>query len=317
LRNPSPLSGYFIGRNTLIMTKETKKIAAVISLIIFSTFVGFYDRVQPKARPTTSVLPKASVMVIPIEGMITSNGNQWEGSLVDIVADQLNQAKESKAVKAVVLRINSPGGTVGASQEIYDSIMRFKKDSGKQVIVSIMDIGASGAYWVALAGDYIFSHPGSIVGSLGVITQTMDLTNVPKKYALDVRTYKAGKHKDLLNPWRKPSKEDDQLINKMLNTVHGQFKAALIERRNISKDRAEVLADGRVYAGQDALAEELIDKLGGIHDAIQYAGKVSGVTNPKVIYPDRGLKDWVNSLRAFGGGAQLFNFAQSGVQWMQ
>ena len=145
----------------------------------------------------------------------------------------------------------------------------------------------------------------------------MDLTNVPKKYALDVRTYKAGKHKDLLNPWRKPSKEDDQLINKMLNTVHGQFKATLIERRNISKDRAKVLADGRVYAGQDALAEELIDELGGIHDAIQYAGKVSGVTNPKVIYPDRGLKDWVNSLRALGGGAQLFNFAQSGVQWMQ
>ena len=139
MRNPSPLSGYFIGRNTLIMTKETKKIAAVISLIIFSTFVGFYDRVQPKARPTTSVLPKASVMVIPIEGMITSNGNQWEGSLVDIVADQLNQAKEAKAVKAVV-RINSPGNG-WCFQEIYDSIMRFKKDSGYKSLSQLWTLG--------------------------------------------------------------------------------------------------------------------------------------------------------------------------------
>ena len=161
---------------------------------------------------------------------------------------------------------------MGASQEIYDAIIRFKEDTKKPVIVSIMDIGASGAYWIALAGDYIFSHPGSIVGSLGVITQSFDLTNVPKKYNLDMRTYKAGVHKDLLNPWRKPTKDDEYIINKMLKTVHQQFKTALIERRKVSKERAAILADGRVYAGQDALAEELVDELGGVYDAINGEG---------------------------------------------
>ena len=297
------------------MNSESKKVGIVIGLIILSTLIGFYDRVQPKANQTASVIPKASVMVIPIEGMITSVGTQWDGSMVDIISDQLAEAKDTKSVKAVVLRINSPGGTVGASQEIYDAIMRFKKNTQKPVIVSIMDIGASGAYWVALAGDYIFSHPGSIVGSLGVITQTLDLTSVPKKYGINVKTYKAGPHKDLLNPWRKPTKDDEWLINKMLTTVHQQFKSTLIERRKVSKERAQILADGRIYAGEDALAEQLVDELGGIYDAIQYAGKLVNLDDPKVIYPNRGLKDWVQSLRASSFGA--LNSALSGQIWMR
>jgi len=292
------------------MNSESKKVGIVIGLIILSTLIGFYDRVQPKASQAPLVIPKASVMVIPIEGMITSVGTQWDGSMVDIISDQLAEAKDTKSVKAVVLRINSPGGTVGASQEIYDAIMRFKKNTQKPVIVSIMDIGASGAYWVALAGDYIFSHPGSIVGSLGVITQTLDLTSVPKKYGINVKTYKAGPHKDLLNPWRKPTKDDEWLINKMLTTVHGQFKGTLIERRKVSTERAQILADGRIYAGEDALAEQLVDELGGIYDAIQYAGKLVNLDDPKVIYPNRGLKDWVQSLRVSSFGA--LNSALSG-----
>ena len=297
------------------MNSESKKVGIVIGLFILSTLIGFYDRVQPKASQAPLVIPKASVMVIPIEGMITSVGTQWDGSMVDIISDQLAEAKDTKSVKAVVLRINSPGGTVGASQEIYDAIMRFKKNTQKPVIVSIMDIGASGAYWVALAGDYIFSHPGSIVGSLGVITQTLDLTSVPKKYGINVKTYKAGPHKDLLNPWRKPTKDDEWLINKMLTTVHGQFKGTLIERRKVSTERAQILADGRIYAGEDALAEQLVDELGGIYDAIQYAGKLVNLDDPKVIYPNRGLKDWVQSLRASSFGA--LNSALSGQIWMR
>ena len=113
------------------MNTESKKVGVIIGFIILSTFIGFYDRVQPKANPSASVIPKASVMVIPIEGMITSVGTQWEGSIVDVIAHQLNEAKETKSVKAVVLRVNSPGGTVGASQEIYDAIMRFKNRTTK------------------------------------------------------------------------------------------------------------------------------------------------------------------------------------------
>ena len=297
------------------MTNESKKVALIIGLLIFSTFVGFYDRVQSKINPAKSVIPKQSIMIIPVEGMISSYGTQWDGSMVDVIAMQLKQAKESKLVKAVILRVNSPGGTVGASQEIYNTIMRFKKESKKPVIVSIMDVGASGAYWISLAGDYIFSQPGSIVGSMGVITQTFDLTEVPKKYGIDVKTYKAGTHKDLLNPWRKATRDDEYLINKMLKTVHEQFIDTIIERRNIKMVRARILADGRVYAGQDALTENLVDELGGIHEAIQHAAKLVNVKDPKIIYPNRGLKDWVQSLRANTIGTFL-NPVSSGIQWM-
>ncbi|MEK9726916.1 MAG: signal peptide peptidase SppA [Candidatus Margulisiibacteriota bacterium] len=284
---------------------ETRKVSVIIGLIICSIFVGIYDRTETSHLAPASVIPKASVMVIPVEGMISSSGSQWEGSMVDLLLDQLDEAKESKSVKAIVLRINSPGGTVGASQEIYDAINRFKSESKKPVVVSIMDIGASGAYWIALAGDYIFAQPGSIVGSLGVITQTFDLTEVPKKYGIDVRTYKAGKHKDLLNPWRTPSRQDDRLINQMLTTVHEQFRDTLIKERNISLERAKILADGRVYAGQDALAEQLVDQLGGFYTATQYAGKLANINDPKIIYPNRGFKDWFQSIRAMAQSMRI------------
>ena len=276
------------------MTNETKKLSVIIGLIIVSILIGVVDRVQSPVNPSASVIPKSGVMVIPVEGMITATGSQWEGSMVDIISQQLDEAKDTKSVKAIILRINSPGGTVGAAQEIYNAVIRFKNETKKPVIVSISDVGASGAYWIALAGDYIFSLPGSIVGSLGVITQTLDFTQVPKRYGLDVRTYKAGTHKDLLNPWRKPTRDDDWLINKMLTTVHDQFKDALIKHRSVSKDRAQILADGRIYAGQDALAEQLVDELGGLHEAVKYAGKLVKLDDPQIIYPNRGIKDWVS-----------------------
>jgi len=277
---------------------ETKKLSLIIGLIILSIFIGIFERIDSASTSAASVIPKSSVMVIPIEGMISGMGSQWEGSMVDIFMEQLQEAKDSKSVKAVVLRINSPGGTVGASQEMYDAVERFKAQSKKPVVVSIMDVGASGAYWVALAADQIFAHPGSIVGSLGVITQTFDLTQVPNKYGIDVITYKSGKHKDLLNPWRKPTKEDKNLIYKMLNTVHAQFYNKLVENRKIPLKQAKAISDGRIFSGQDALDELLIDQLGGLYDAIQYAGGLVNIDDPKVVYPNRGFKNWFQSFRA-------------------
>jgi protease IV len=289
------------------MITDSQKIWILIGVVVVSTLIGFYDRVTTPlvSSSSVSVLPKPSVMVIPIEGMITGAGSDWQLSMVDMVFEQLKQAKDTKYIKAVVLRINSPGGTVGASQEIYNAILRFKQDTKKPVVVSILDIGASGAYWIALAGDYIYSQPGSIVGSLGVITQTMDLTAVPKKYGVNVRTYKSGPHKDLLNPWRAPTKDDTYLIQKMLTRIHTQFKDALIKRRKVLPEQAHVLADGRIYAGEDALKENLIDALGGLHDAIQYAANMANVETPHIMYPQRGVRDFLQSFRSMAHPFQL------------
>ena len=286
------------------MTKETKKVVLIIGFIIFATIVGFYDRAVQKISPNVSVLPKPAILVIPVEGVISSTGTDWNSSIVDAIASQLESAKETKSIKAVILRINSPGGTVGASQEIYQSIMRFRNETEKPVIVSIMDIGASGAYWIAMAGDYIFAQPGSIVGSLGVITQTLDLTDVKKKYGVGLRTYKAGQYKDLLNPWREPEKGDEWIENTMLTSIHNQFKETLIDRRNITEENLEKIADGRIFSGQDALNQNLVDQVGGFYDAIQYASSISKMSDPDIIYPDRGIKDWFQSFREVKGSLE-------------
>lgn len=277
---------------------ETKKIWLIIGLILVSVIVGFYDRIQPHPSPSRSFVTRPSVMVITINGVISMSDVEWNGGIVSSITSQLNDAASSKSVKAVVLRINSPGGTVGATQEITNAIHRFKSKTGKPIVASIMDIGASGAYWIALSTDYIFAHPGSIVGSLGVITQTLDLTQIPEKYGVDVRTYKAGVHKDLLNPWRTPTKDDSYLVNKMLKTVHRQFRNALIESRNVSKNQAAILADGRIYAGEDAVSENLVDELGGLHAAVQYAGSLANVSQPSIVYPNNDLNQWMSFLKS-------------------
>ncbi len=286
------------------MTKETKKVVLIVGFIIFATIVGFYDRAVQKSTPNVSVLPKPAILVIPVEGVISSTGTDWNSSIVDAIASQLDSAKETKSIKAVILRVNSPGGTVGASQEIYQSIMRFRNETEKPVVVSIMDIGASGAYWIAMAGDYIFAQPGSIVGSLGVITQTLDLTDVKKKYGVGLRTYKAGQYKDLLNPWREPEKGDEWIVNTMLTSIHSQFKQTLKDRRNITEENLEKIADGRIYSGQDALNHNLVDQVGGFYDAIQYASSISKISDPDIIYPERGIKDWFQSFRAVKGSLE-------------
>ena len=281
------------------ISKETKIVICIISLLVCSTIVGVYSQASKAlSSSSVSVLPKSSVLVLQIDSMISTVGTEWAPSIVDVVSSQLDEAKRDKSVKAVVLRVNSPGGTVGASQEIYDSIIRFKETSKKPVVVSIMDIGASGAYWISLAADAIFAHPGSIVGSLGVITQTLDLTRVKDKYGVDVRTYKSGDNKDLLNPWRNTTRDEDEIIQVMLDNVHEQFKDVLIKHRDISKAKAQMLADGRIFSGEIALREGLIDVVGSFYDATQYAAKLAGVEDPKIIYPNQGFRDWLSSFRS-------------------
>ena len=297
------------------MTLETKKVIAIIGFIIFATIVGFYDRAVQTITPNVSVISKASILVVPIEGMISSSGTDWNSSIVNLVADQLEQAKNTKSIKAVILRVNSPGGTVGASQEIFQSIKRFKRETNKPVIVSIMDIGASGAYWISMAGDYIFAQPGSIVGSLGVITQTFDLTDVKKKYGIGVRTYKAGEYKDFLNPWREPTKGDEWLINKMLSSIHDQFVKTLMESRGLTEEKVEKVADGRIFSGQDALNVQLVDEVGSFYDAVQYAAEKANISDPEIIYPERGIRDWVQSFRSIKGNLEAI-FAGSSYQYI-
>ena len=187
--------------------------------------------------------------------------------------DRLKELVDDSRVKALVVRVNSPGGTVGASQEIHSQLKAFKAKTKVPVIVSIGDIGASGAYWVSTAADRIFANPGSMVGSIGVILNTYDFTEVQKRYGIGMMTYKSVAHKDLLSSWRKATPEEKGIISAMMGDIQAQFVETVSTGRHLSPEKTAALADGRIFTGRQALEVGLIDQLGSLDDAIHYAAQ--------------------------------------------
>jgi len=292
-----------VSNSIKMFKKESVIITCLVLLFGLSVLVGTIRRPQsagPGMPSTVSLSRQPGVAVVPLYGTIeVSSGEWWVATGIDSVIHALNAIETEKAVKAVVIRVNSPGGHVGSSQELFQEIIAFKKKSKKPVVISIVDYGASGAYWVALAGDSIFANPGSMVGSMGVITQTMDFSEVKEKYGVGMRTYKSAALKDMLNPWRAPTKQENAVIAALLKNIHRQFVDVVMTRRKMSRKKAERLADGRIYTGEQALKEGLIDNLGGLEAAIRHAGKLAGIKGrPRIIRKYRGgLRQIFQNLR--------------------
>jgi len=207
---------------------------------------------------------------------------------VDGLIEQIKDFEKDKRIKALIVRINSPGGTVGASQELYQAIITFKQKTKKPVVVSIADVGASGAYWTAVAGDTIFANPGSLVGSIGVYVGNFDFSEVPKRYGIGFNLFKSVEHKDILSSWRKTTPEEKDIIQGMLSDIHSQFVAVVAKERKLPLEKAAELADGRIYSGHQALDLHLIDQLGSFQDAVNYTAKLVKIKEePLLIYPEQ------------------------------
>lgn len=183
--------------------------------------------------------------------------------------EQLARFSRNEEILAVVVRIDSPGGAVGPSQEIYEAMRRTA--AVKPVIASMGAVAASGGYWIALAAEKIYANPGTITGSIGVIVQTPDLTKIAEMLRFDLRTYKSGEHKDIGNPFREPSPGDVEIVHQLVQDVYEQFVTLTAERRNLPLDRVRTLADGRILSGRDAQEQGLIDRLGGLETASRFA----------------------------------------------
>lgn len=261
-----------------------------IMLILGGLFLA--GLVVPLVRNGVSSVSTQKTWESPGIGVLTISGPIDAGASDDVfgsdgltgVIHQIHAHRDDPYVKALIVRINSPGGTVGASQELYSELIDFKKKSKKPVIVSIADIGASGAYWVALAGDVILANPGSLVGSIGVIMTGLDLQQVPNRYGISMRTYKSGKYKDMLSSWRPVTDEETQLLQSMLDDVHGQFIATVVAERHIPTASVLTLAQGQVFSGRQAKAARLIDRTGGFSDAIALAKTKARITgDPELI----------------------------------
>lgn len=196
---------------------------------------------------------------------------ELEGAIMDAteVVRDLRAFGRRDDLVAVVVRIDSPGGAVAPSQEIYDAMRAVSKK--KPVVASMGNVAASGGFWASLGADWVFASPGSVTGSIGVITQTPDLRGIAELLRFRMRTFKSGPLKDAGNPFREMTPADEALFEGLIADIYDQFVTAIAERRGLPIETVKALADGRVMTGRAALEADLIDELGGMHDAARKA----------------------------------------------
>jgi protease-4 len=224
--------------------------------------------------------------VVEITGMLSGS---------DPVVRQLVSFKKDDSIKAVILRVDSPGGAVAPSQEIHDEVIRVA--AKKPVVVSMASVAASGGYYVSIPAHRIVANPGTITGSIGVIMQFTNLEELYGKLGLKSLVVKSGEHKDIASPFRPMTSEDRKILQGVIDDVYDQFVSAVAEGRNLSVEKVRNLADGRIFTGRQAKEVGLVDELGGMQDAVGIAKDLAGISGePKLVYPP---KDKENLLKYF------------------
>jgi protease-4 len=232
------------------------------------------------------------IAIIDVDGLIMnarSSGILSDGeNPVSMFREKLDAAADDKHVKAVVLRINSPGGAVTASDMMYQDLQNFRKDKGKPVVACMMDTAASGAYYLAMACDRVFAHPTTVTGSIGVIMSLYNATGLLSKLGVASDPIKSGPIKDIGNPARPMTPEERAILQGMVNNFYGQFVGIVAKGRNMPEDKVKKLADGRIYTGQEAKDLGLVDEVGYLEDALQSAMDMAGIRDAKLVAYDRG-----------------------------
>lgn len=199
------------------------------------------------------------------------------------VVSQLARYRDDRSVPAIVVRIDSPGGEVAPTQEIFDEIKK-TRNAGKKVIASMGGVAASGGYYIACAADSIVANPGTLTGSIGVIFELPNVEGLFKKFGVDWEVVKSGKHKDIGSFARRLTNEERRLLQEVVDDVYGQFIDAVVQGRRLPRDQVMALADGRVFTGHQAKALGLVDRTGTYEDAIALAAQMVGITGkPKTI----------------------------------
>lgn len=261
---------------------KKKIIAGIILLLaVVSVSIAVLLRIDgPGGAAVVPAVKSGQVGVIFIEGVIlsgrSSSGFLGAGSGSEEVATRLRAASKNPNLKAVVLRLNSPGGSAAAAQEISAEVKHLR-NSGKKVVASLGDTAASGAFWIASSADQIVADPGTLTGSIGVIIQTQNMQPLFKKLGIDTETFKSGPHKDMGSPSRPVTSEEKEIFQGMVDDIYKQFITVVAEGRKMNVARVRTLADGRVFTGRQALELGLVDRLGNYYEAIQLAGEMAGI----------------------------------------
>ena len=277
-------------------------------------YVPLISRPQPLEEKVVDGEGEAKILLLEVAGAISEEKQRIPGvfekiSMIDEFREALKKAESDEKIAALVIRINSPGGTVTASDILHHEILRFKKKTGKRVVACLMSVAASGGYYVAMAADEVVAHPTTVTGSIGVIAVKFNVQELFSKIGVDQETIKSGDKKDILSPFRPSTPEEKKILQELIDQLHGRFLDVVTAGRK-DLDRAAVakLADGRIYTAQQALGHKLVDRVGYLDDAIEGVKSSLGLDKASVVvyYRPGSYKSTIYS--GLGeGGSPIFN----------
>ncbi len=261
--------------------------AIAVSFILFmSTIIaGSVALMRSNIKPITSV-NDANIGIVEMIGPIISSKETIE---------HIKNFREQNSIKAIVIRIDSPGGSVGPSQEIYREVLKTKKV--KKVVASMGSVAASGGYYAAASCDVIVANPGTITGSIGVIMEYANFQEIVQKIGLVPVVIKSGEYKDIGSPMRDIKDNERKLLQNVVNEIHSQFVKDAAQGRGIDVATMTKLADGRIYTGESALSLNLVDRLGNLDDAVEWAGELAGIEGELItVYPEEDKAEFFKKL---------------------
>jgi protease-4 len=263
--------------------------AAVLALAGCSVVsIDLTPRVRPLEESVVGGRGRDKILLLDLAGVLAEEPIfTLEGRppvpLLARVREELEKAQEDDRVRAVVLRINSPGGTVTASDVLYHEITRFKARRKTPVVASILDVGASGGYYVALAADRIVAHPTTVTGSIGVLMLTVNASGLLEKIGVSASYVKSGEFKDMGSPFRAIRPEERALFQDLIDRFYARFVQLVARSRKLDEARVRAIADGRVHTAAEALQLGLVDQIGYLDEAIDAAKVAAGVAEASVI----------------------------------
>lgn len=264
--------------------------ATATSGCVFVVAPNWFDR-DPALRETVvEGEGDAKVLIVSVDGFISDKpterafGLVREESTLARVAAELDKAEKDDDIAAVVLRVDSPGGAVTASDEIYDRLRRFAEARDVPLVATMGNVATSGAYYIALAADDILAHPTTVTGSIGVILVGVNASGLLAKLGVENETYTSGPHKDLLSPLRGATPEEREIVQGVLDDLFGRFVTVVDRRRpGLDDDRRDAIVDGRIFSAERALELGLVDRIGRLDDAVELAKKRAGVDRARVV----------------------------------
>lgn len=244
--------------------------------------ISLWPEEQPLKEQVIEGTGRPKILLIPVTGTLSEDGRD---SQVSLVKEILQIAEKDQDIKGVILRISSPGGTVNASDLIYHEIKRFKNKKKIPVYTSIDGIGASGAYYIAMASDRVYATPSSITGSIGVVAMKFNIENLMSKIGIQQEVVKSGDKKDFWSPFRPATPEEKEIFQRIIDELYGRFLKVIHENRGrlLTMEDLKRLGDGRIYTAEQALKEKLIDGIGYIDDIIEEIKKNQGLRETMLV----------------------------------